>query len=134
MPIQVSLDWVNDIQDEDINPCDTLHNVSLGGLAFKSPRGLPIGQLVSVKFPQLNKNIKLSARVIWDKKDESGFKIGLEFNNPHELYRLRLIEQICHIEHYRLEIEHHEKRHLSSEEAVREWISQYAKHFPEHKK
>ena len=41
-----------------------------------------------------------------------------------------MIEQICHIEHYRHEIEQVEGRKLNSEEAAREWIQRYASEFP----
>ena len=41
-----------------------------------------------------------------------------------------MIEQICHIEHYRAEVEGKEGRELSSQEAAKEWISSYAGDFP----
>lgn len=44
---------------------------------------------------------------------------------------MRMIEQICHIEHYRKEVERQEGRRLSSQDAADEWISRYAGDFPE---
>jgi hypothetical protein len=41
-----------------------------------------------------------------------------------------MIEQICHIEHYRKEVKLVEGRELSSEEAADEWITRYAGDFP----
>ena len=41
-----------------------------------------------------------------------------------------MIEQICHIEHYRKEVERLEGRALSAHEAAGEWISKYAGDFP----
>jgi hypothetical protein len=41
-----------------------------------------------------------------------------------------MIEQICHIEHYRKEVKLAEGRELSSEEAADEWIKRYAGDFP----
>jgi hypothetical protein len=41
-----------------------------------------------------------------------------------------MIEQICHIEHYRQEVLRVEGRKLSSKEAASEWISKYARDFP----
>ena len=31
-------------------------------------------------------------------------QIGIEFEKSRDVFRLRMIEQICHIEHYRKEI------------------------------
>ena len=41
-----------------------------------------------------------------------------------------MIEQVCHIEHYRKEVMLREGRELSAQEAAREWISKYAGDFP----
>ena len=41
-----------------------------------------------------------------------------------------MIEQICHIEHYRKEVARVEGRELSTQEAASEWISRYASDFP----
>ncbi|MCK4710531.1 MAG: PilZ domain-containing protein, partial [Gammaproteobacteria bacterium] len=79
----------------------------------------------------LDKKQSLTGRVVWNKKNENGFEIGLKFDDPNELFRLRMIEQICHIQHYRAEVKQHEGRELSSEEAAKEWISLYASNFPE---
>jgi len=128
VPLKVSLDWV-DNNDPYIHPCESLDNVSLGGLAFKSPQAIPNGQTVKISFPLLDRNHAFSGQVVWNKKNPEGFEIGLEFDDPNELFRLRMIEQICHIEHYRSEVKRHEGRQLSSEEAAREWIKLYAADF-----
>jgi len=67
---------------------------------------------------------------VWNKKTGNGFEVGLKFDDPDEIFRLRMIEQICHIEHYRTEVERQDGRYLTSEEAAREWISLYAAEFP----
>ena len=130
MPIKVSLDWVDDNEENNL-PCDNVENVSLGGLAFKAPQAIPNGQPLTISFPLLDKKQSLTGRVVWNKKNENGFEIGLKFDDPNELFRLRMIEQICHIQHYRAEVKQHEGRELSSEEAAKEWISLYASNFPE---
>ncbi len=128
VPIQVSLDRVPD--EDDKHPYDKLHNVSLGGLAFISPQKLPNGKTVKICFPLLDEHRSLVGQVVWNKKIKQGYEIGLEFDDPQELYRLRMIEQICHIEHYRVEVAQCEGRLLSSEEAANEWIARYASDFP----
>lgn len=121
--------WVDDKESSD-HPCNSLHNVSLGGLAFRSPRAILIGQVVEVSFPLLDEQHFLSGQIVWNKKIAKGFETGLEFNNSDDFFRLRMIEQICHIEHYRAEVKRLENRLLSSEQAAREWVSRYASEFP----
>ena len=128
VPIQVSLNRVADNQTD--HSKDKLHNVSLGGLAFISSQALPQGKTVKICFPLLDEEHSLTGKVVWNKKIQQGYEIGLQFEDPDELYRLRMIEQICHIEHYRTELAILEGRHVSSEEAAREWIKQYAGEFP----
>lgn len=120
--------WVPD--DLDNSSVEKLNNVSLGGLAFLSPYTLAKGQQVDVCFPLLNEHRSLTGQVKWSKKHQKGFEIGIQFDDPDELYRLRMIEQICHIEHYRSEIEQQEGRSLSIEEAADEWIKRFAGEFP----
>ena len=126
VPIQVVLDRVEDDSDDDT----TLTNVSLGGLSFLSSRKLDILDRVRVCIPVLQKDNYLTGLVVWCEKAGEGYEVGLEFDNSKEIFRLRMIEQICHIEHYRKEIESRQGRKLSIEEAAKEWISEYAGDFP----
>ncbi len=128
MPLKITLDWVED--DAKTHPCDNLDNVSLGGLAFKSSRALMLGQDVSVSFPLLNESLSLSGKVVWNNKSDKGFLIGLQFDDPEALYQCRMIEQICHIQHYRQQVEQQQGRVLSREQAANEWIHRYARDFP----
>lgn len=127
VPIQVKLDWVDD--DDDLDDT-TLTNVSLGGLSFQSPHELEIGQRVCVSVPILKVDNSLVGTVVWCESSKTGFEIGLQFERSKEKFRLRMIEQICHIEHYRNEVKLTEGRELSTNEAAKEWISRYAGDFP----
>ena len=128
MPIQVSLDWGGEGLEE--HSCDKLNNVSLGGLSFLSSQPLPGASQVSVTFPLLDQQHSLTGKVVWNRKQAQGYEIGLQFDDPDQLYCLRMIEQVCHIEHYRREVEIREGRRLNSEEAASEWISRFAGKFP----
>ena len=128
MPIQVALDRVANDADDDND--ETLTNVSLGGLSFISHQPLETLEKVRVCIPILKKDNYLSGTVVWCEKAKGGYEIGLEFESSKEVFRLRMIEQICHIEHYRKEIERQQGRKLSTEEAAKEWISEYAGDFP----
>ena len=128
VPIQVALDWVDDEDDETGDQTTT--NVSLGGLAFISSKPLEVLQRVRISIPVLQQENHLVGNVVWCEKSGRAYEIGIEFEHSRDVFRLRMIEQICHIEHYRKEVEQHQGRKLSSQEAAREWISKYADDFP----
>jgi len=128
VPIQVSLDLVAD-DSADLED-KTLTNVSLGGLSFISKQPLKVGQNASVCIPILQQDNFLVGTVVWCEKSNDGYEIGIEFEGSKDVFRLRMIEQICHIEHYRKEVNLVEGRELSSEQAAKEWIKRYADDFP----
>ena len=126
VPIEVRLDWVA----EDYHPDTGLNNVGVGGLSFRSPRGLPVGQQVQIRFPWLEDARPLSGKVVWNRKQDEAFEIGVEFADRDQRYRLRMIEQVCHIQHFRNEVKERQGRDLTMEQAAEEWITQYAFDFP----
>jgi len=128
VPIQVMLDWVEDENDETVD--QTITNVSLGGLAFMSQQPLEVLERVRVCIPLLQQDNHLVGNVVWCEKSGKGYEVGIEFEKSRDVFRLRMIEQICHIEHYRKEVERLEGRALSAQEAAGEWISKYAGDFP----
>ena len=128
VPIQVNLDWADDEDDETTD--QTITNVSLGGLAFLSHKPLEILQRVRISIPLIQQENFLVGNVVWCEKSDPGYEIGIEFEHSRDVFRLRMIEQICHIEEYRKEVEQQEGRKLSSQEAAKEWISKFAGDFP----
>ena len=134
VPIQVTLDLVDDENDETVD--QTITNVSLGGLAFVSQSPFELLQRVRVSIPLLQtrdcpqQDKRLVGNVVWCEKSGKNYEVGIEFEKSRDVYRLRMIEQICHIEHYRKEVERLEGRELSTQEAAGEWISKYAGDFP----
>ena len=130
VPIQVTTSWVEDEIDENID--QTITNVSLGGLAFESPKPLDVLERVRVCIPVVDRDNTLIGNVVWCEKSDtgSGYEIGIEFEKSRDVFRLRMIEQICHIEHYRKEVLRTEGRELSNRDAASEWISKFAGDFP----
>ena len=128
MPIHVTLDWVEDEDDETVD--QTITNVSLGGLAFMSQKPLEVLQRVRVCIPLLRQDNHLVGNVVWCEQSGKNYEVGIEFEKSRDVFRLRMIEQICHIEQYRKEVESLEGRALSTQEAAGEWISKYADDFP----
>ncbi len=128
MPIQVTADWVEDEDDETLD--QTITNVSLGGLAFVSPKPFEVLERVQICIPFLEKDNTLVGNVVWCERSGSVWEIGIEFEKSRDAFRLRMIEQICHIEHYRKEVRQQEGRELTTQEAASEWIAKYASDFP----
>lgn len=129
MPIRVRAESADDVDDDSSD--QTITNLGLGGLALLSPHPLEVLERVRVIIPVLNRDNQLSGNVAWCEKTDRGYEIGIEFERSRDAYRLRMIEQICHIEHYRKEVERLEGRQLSPQQAAEEWIASYAKDFPE---
>jgi hypothetical protein len=128
IPIQVTLDLVDDVSEEITD--ETLTNVGLGGLSFISSQPFEMEQLVRVSVPIIKQDACLRGTVVWCEKSGDNFEVGVEFEGSKDLFLLRMIEQICHIEHYRKEVKLVEGRELSAGEAASEWISRYAGDFP----
>lgn len=125
IPVEVNLEYDQNYRASE----DTITNVSLGGLCFIASDRLDIHETIQVRFPVLDENTSIDGRVVWCNKTERGYEVGLEFNDPEEVERLKMIEQICQIENFRKDAEQRQGRKLSSEQAAREWISKYAGDF-----
>jgi hypothetical protein len=130
VPIQVTLSRVGDEQDIDDYLEQTITNVSLGGLSFQSPTPFTTLDRVRINIPVLDRDNSLIGSVAWCEKSGGGYEVGIEFEKSRDFFRMRMIEQICHIEHYRNQVLQSEGRELSAQEAASEWISKYADDFP----
>jgi hypothetical protein len=130
MPIQVTASRVEDEQDIDENLDQTITNVSLGGLAFESPTAYTIFDRVRINIPILDRDNSLIGNVAWCEEAGGGYEVGIKFEKSRDFFRMRMIEQICHIEHYRGEVLRTQGRELNAQEAAAEWISKYAGDFP----
>ena len=125
IPIEITIDFDRSYRAEN----ESITNVSLGGLSFIATDRLEVGESIQVKIPVLNEEHSLDGLVVWCNKTAKGYEVGLEFNDPEEVERLRMIEQISQIESFRQDLEKREGRKLSSEQAAREWVSKYAGEF-----
>ena len=106
-------------------------NVSFGGLAFQSERDLEPGTIVEVRIPCVRPQFATKARVVWCSAYQNSFELGVEFLEVEDAFRARMVEQVCHIENYRQEVQRTEGRKLTSDEAAIEWIGKYASEFPD---
>jgi len=107
------------------------HNLSTGGLSFDSVSEMAPGSIVDLRIPFVEPAFETRARVVWCSGKGGNYELGVEFLDPDDAFRARMVEQVCHIEEYRRKVLEVEGRMLSAEEAATEWIYHYAAHFPD---
>ena len=108
-----------------------MHNVSFGGLAFNSANPLELGSVVAVRINFVRPVFSTTARVAWCAKVGALYEIGVEFLEASDVFRARMVEQVCHIEQHRQHVLKTEGRELTSEQAAMEWIATHAATFPQ---
>lgn len=124
IPIEVLLS--NDLPYADRE----LKNVGLGGLCYQSNTRLSPNALVRLRIPADKPLFELQGRVTWCRQQDQHFEIGIQFLHEDEAFRARMVEQLCHIEHYRKQVFLNDGRVLSGQQAALEWIEKYAAAFP----
>jgi len=124
IPIEVRLDRSDECAPESLN------NISLGGLSFTSQSPFIPGALVSFSVSVAHGCVESRGRVTWCRERMDGYEVGIEFLDADDYYTVRMVEQVCHIEHYKQEMLRQHGRELSGEEAAEEWIEKYAANFP----
>jgi hypothetical protein len=107
-----------------------LKNVSIGGVCYQSDVCLDIGLVVKVVISIVKPPFDANGRVVWCQQRNVGFDVGIQFMEARDLDRVRLVEQACHIEHYKSKVFKEEGRILSGEAAVLEWMDKYESDFP----
>ncbi len=107
-----------------------ISNVSVGGLAFNSPIEFSPGSLIRLKIRAVKPVFKVHAIVQWCRRLDEGFELGVQFLDQDDAFRVRMVEQVCHIEEYRRQVQAQQGRRLTRNEASQEWIERHAKHFP----
>jgi len=113
-----------------VSEYEFLKNVSEGGLAFMSTSAIDLGAMVTIQVPEIDPQVNLKGIIVWCSPVDDQFEIGVRFVDESDHFRMRMVEQICHIEHFKNEILETEGRVISGEEAAIEWIKRYAKDFP----
>jgi len=118
-----------------------MRDVSLGGLCFTADRPMQRGTHIRINIPVviqgavesggMPKSFEADGVVAWCKKEGQSYAVGVQFADQSTQFGLRMVEQVCHIEHYRYDVLQEQGRVLSSEEAAREWVERYAAEFPQ---
>lgn len=105
-------------------------DVSCGGLCFTSETRMETGKNIHIKISVDASPFEADGTVAWCRRESDAYAVGVEFTDNSTQYGVRMVEQICYIEHYRYEMLAAEGRELSSEEAAQEWVKKYAANFP----
>jgi len=130
IPIQVDVASEKKPASEPAN-AQLLTNISHGGLAFNAADPLATGTVIKLKIDYVQPSFEAEGLVTHCDREGGHYVIGIEFISRDSLFVARMVEQVCHIEHYKQEIAAKEGRILSGEEAAREWIERYAATFPQ---
>lgn len=128
-PVDIPIEYQADEKGDTISR-ENLNNVSAGGLSFSCTRELSPGEPLHIRIAIVEPNFEASAKVAWCHRDGDSYIVGVAFSRHDDLFRVRMVEQLCHIEHYRAEVLATEGRYLSAEQAAREWIDKFAHGFP----
>ncbi len=134
IPIKIIESEGEDCESED-SLDQSLHDISIGGLRCLSDKPLAAGTEITIIIDLVDPALEIPGIVIWCRANDTSttdtsYELGIEYQGEKDVYRLRMVEQICHIEHYRKEVQTREGRNISSEEAAREWITKFAGKFP----
>ncbi len=107
-----------------------LNNISVAGLSFHAAIEYKQNSFVKIAIPTVCDDFETPGRVVWCRASDTGFDIGVELLNREDMYMARMVEQICHIEHYKKAVLKQEGREMSGELAAIEWVEKYAAEFP----
>jgi hypothetical protein len=99
-------------------------------LLLRFKRSVAPGTPLSVAIDAGGERHRFLTEVVMTRPTDSRFEVGLCVGDEDEAFRLRMVEQLLHIEAYRRRVQEREGRMLSSECAAREWIERYAGSFP----
>lgn len=100
------------------------------GLCFESDRYIKPDTWLEITIQIRGEVQKFRGRVILVRNKGELFETGIWFTSKADASRIRMVEQICHIEAYLTHKRHHEGPFVSPERVAQEWISRFASRFP----
>jgi hypothetical protein len=133
-PTDIPIDY--QIHESEPPVARKIRDVSEGGLCFNTDRPMQRGTHIRIQIPlsvqvgSEHRPFEADGVVAWCRKEGENYAVGVQFDDKSTQFGVRMVEQICHIEHYRYDVLQEEGRVLSSEEAAREWVERYAAEFP----
>ncbi len=107
-----------------------MNNPSNIGLTYVSTQPQKLGSILELTVPTRKDTYSFKGKVVAIKAKEDGFDIGVWLIDAEDAPKLRIIEQICHIELYLSDKKYREGPFVSPEKITEEWIGKFASHFP----
>lgn len=105
-----------------------MDDISGGGLAVQTEVFFKEGTRLKVCIPQISTPFEEIGVVCWHRDLNGQYEIGIRFLDECSTLRMRMVEQICQIKHYRKQLMA-EGNSVSFEDAAKEWINKYAEDF-----
>ena len=90
------------------------------------------GGILDITIPTHKETHCFTAKVVAVQTHEQGFRIGVLPLDEADSSKLRIIEQICHIELYLDDKKYQDSPFVSKEKITEEWIGRFASQFPSH--
>jgi hypothetical protein len=106
------------------------HHDQAMGLYFECAEYYPPGSYLEVCIRIRGESCKFSGQVVLVKNCDEYFETGIWLECRTQANRLRIVEQICHIESYLRHKRQYEGPFVSRENVAREWINRFAASFP----
>ena len=100
------------------------------GLCFESTKFVSPGSAVELTIPLRGELQKFRGEVVLVRDIGFGYEIGVWLESDEDAARVRIVEQICHIECYLKEKREREGHAVIRENAAQEWIAKFAASFP----
>ena len=105
-------------------------NTTKIGFSFFSKNYQKPGDLIEVSIPSNNETNYFLGKVVLVIASDKGYEVGMMLLNIEDAHRLRIVEQICHIELYLSDKRYKEGPFLSKEKLTEEWVNRFASNFP----
>ena len=100
------------------------------GLTFCSAEYQKPGSIIEVTIPTRKETHLFLGKTVMVKEADNYYEIGIWLLNQEDTPKLRIVEQICHIELYLNDKRYREGPFLSPEKITEEWIGKFASSFP----
>ena len=105
-----------------------MSDIGEGGIAFQTNVFFKNGARLKVRIPHVYPPFEAVGVVCWHRRLDDQLEVGLMFLDEDTAFRVRMVEQICHIEKYRKQLRA-DGRSVSFQKAASEWIEKYAADF-----
>lgn len=126
-PLECRRIWFKKQRKDDIFTEQDQGNI---GLCFISEKYIKPGTTLEISINLRGEIHKFMGKVVLVKNLDNQYEIGLWISNKADSAKIRIVEQICHIETYLQHKRYREGPFISRERATEEWISRFAATFP----